>query len=42
MKKLFSLAVVSAVIFAVYRSIIGQQHEEELWREATTDLDQGA
>jgi hypothetical protein len=39
MKKVFSLAMLSALGYAVYRFITGQQHTESLWREATRDLD---
>ena len=46
MKKFFSFAIFSAIGYAIYRNIVGQQHEEALWREATRDLtetpDQGA
>ena len=39
MKKFLSLAVLSALVVAVYKAITGQKHEETLWREATKDLD---
>ena len=39
MKKLFSLAMLGAMGYAVYRFVTGQQNIEALWREATRDLD---
>jgi hypothetical protein len=39
MKKLFSLAAIGAVFYAVYRSVTGQKETETLWDEATRDLD---
>ena len=42
MKKWFSLAVVGAFAYAVYRNVTGQAHEEALWREATREFDEGA
>jgi hypothetical protein len=39
MKKLFNLAILGAMGYAVYKFFTGQQHTETLWREATRDLD---
>jgi hypothetical protein len=39
MKKLFSMAMLGAIAYAIYRTVTGQQRTETLWREATRDLD---
>jgi hypothetical protein len=39
MKKLFSFAMISGLAYALYRSVTRQKQEEDLWREATRDLD---
>jgi hypothetical protein len=38
-KKLFSLAVVAALVVAAVKTLSGQNDTEDLWREATRDLD---
>ncbi|HQR78938.1 MAG TPA: DLW-39 family protein [Actinomycetota bacterium] len=39
MKKLILLAAVAAVGYAIYRQYAANQAEQELWNEATRDLD---
>ncbi|MCB0897444.1 MAG: DLW-39 family protein [Actinobacteria bacterium] len=39
MKKLILIAAIAAVGYAVYRQYAANQAEQELWNEATRDLD---
>ena len=39
MKKLMMLGAIAAVGYVVYRQFTANQAEQELWNEATRDLD---